>query len=366
MVVHDWVSALTVMPLMCYMQQVISTRGKFARYSLSLLLLLTVAFLQGCGLVYDVITMAHPLTRDELSTICARGQLRVGIAVEPFRPFIFPAVYTDEGIRVTGLDIELIQEVGDALTAHCGGSARIVPTLHITRFSDLFLKLNEGQLDVFVSSLSGTVPGTIPPGLWFSTPYLRGDGIAAISHQGEVAKHVQAQFEAQEGKPDTLAAIQKGLTGLTVAVQKGRPAHRYAQANLKQIRLLVCDSLPTAIETKDPKIDVILSDHSILDYVTKRVWQDWHLLTRIDGAPLILANEDLSIVTRDEHRRLQWFLNNLLFRLEETGRLKQMYTRWLEEDYAPTRRATSEGLPLEVTQVPEHYDQGQCRLTEKH
>jgi len=48
--------------------------------------------------------------------------------------------------------------------------------------------------------------------------------------------------------------------------------------------------------------------------------------------------------------------------LEESGRLEQMRRRWLEEDYAPTRRATTEGLPFEISKVPKHYDQGQCRF----
>jgi polar amino acid transport system substrate-binding protein len=321
--------------------------------------------LQGCGLVYDAVELIHPLTHDELSAICARGQLRVGISVEPFRPFIFPAMYTDEGIRVTGLDIELIREVAGALTTHCGGATPIVPTLHATRFPDLFIKMNEGQLDLFVSSVSGTVPGTKPTGLWFSAPYLRDDGIAAIVQEPEIAERLQAQFHKQNGTGDTLAAVQEGFAGLTVAVQKGRSSHLYAGTNLKRIRMVICDSLPASIETKDPNIDVILTNHSILEYVTKRVWQGWRLLTHSDGTALILTHEDLSIVTSEEHRRLQWFLNNLLFRLEESGRLSQMRKRWIEAEYAPTRRATTEGLPLEITQVPDHYDQGQCRLAER-
>jgi polar amino acid transport system substrate-binding protein len=312
--------------------------------------------------VYDAIELIHPMTRDELSSICARGRLHVGIAVEPFRPLVFPAVYTGEGIRVTGLDIELIREVADALTSYCNGSTLIVPTLHVTRFPDLFIKMNEGQLDLFVSSVGGTVPGTRPTGLWFSAPYFRNDGVAAIIQTPDVAERVWAQFQKQNGNRDTLAAVQGGFAGLTIAVQKGRPAHLYAQANLKDIRLVVCDSIPAAIETKEPTIDVILSEHSILEYVTKRVWQDWHPLTRSDGAPLMLTHADLSIVTSDEHRHLQWFLNNLLFRLDESGRLTEMRRRWIDAEYAPTRRATAEGLPLEVTQVPDHYDQGQCRL----
>lgn len=320
--------------------------------------------LLGCGLVYDAVELIHPLTRDELSSICARERLRVGIAVEPFRPFIFPAVYTNEGIRVTGLDIELIREIAAALTSYCHSPTPIVPTLHVTRFPDLFIKMTERQLDLFVSSVSGTVPGTRPAGLWFSAPYFRNDGIAAIIQRPEVAERVRAQFQKQRENRDTRVAVQDGFAGLTVAVQKGRSSHLYAEANLKRIRMVICDSLPAAIETKDPIIDVILSEHSILEYLTKRVWQDWHLLTHTDGTPLMLTHADLSIVTSDEHRPFQWFLNNLLFHLEESGRLAQMRKRWIDVEYAPTRRATAEGLPLEVTQVPDHYDQGQCRLAE--
>lgn len=326
-----------------------------------LILVLFAGFLPGCGLVFDALESVYPLTRDELSTICDRGQVRVGISVEPFRPFVFPAVYTDEGVRVTGLDVELIREVADALTVHCGGKKSIVPTLHLTRFRDLFIELSEGHLDLFVSSFSGNVPGASPLGLWSSIPYFHDGGIGAIIQNPNIAEKILAQFRKQEEHPDTLAAIREGLSGLTIAVQNRRTAHLYAEANLRGTRLLVCDSLPAAVETKDPHIDVILTDYPILHYVTKRVWPDWRLLERPDGSTLILTQEHFSIVTGEEKRRLQWFLNNLLYRLEETGRLAQMRTRWLEEDYAPTRRAAAEGLPLEVSKVPDHYDQGQCR-----
>jgi ABC-type amino acid transport substrate-binding protein len=319
-------------------------------------------FLQGCGLVFDAVELVHPLTRHELSAICSKGQVRVGISVEPFRPFVFPAVYTDEGVRVTGLDVELIREVADALTAYCGGQKPIVPTMHLTRFRDLFIEMNEGNLDIFVSSIGANIPGAVPVGLWYSIPYFHNGGIGAMIQKPEVAERVRAQFQKQAGNPDTLAAIQAGFSGLTVVAQKGRTSSLYAEANLLNVRLLICDSLPASVETKDPHIDVILSQHSILDYVTKHVWPDWHLLTRNDGTPLILTQESFSIVTVDENRRLQWFLNNLLYRLEESGRLEQMRRRWLEEDYAPTRRATTEGLPFEISKVPKHYDQGQCRF----
>jgi polar amino acid transport system substrate-binding protein len=319
-------------------------------------------FLQGCGLVFDAVELVHPLTSHELSAICSKRQIRVGISVEPFRPFVFPAVYTDEGVRVTGLDVELIREVAAALTTYCGGQKPIVPTMQLIRFRDLFIEMNEGNLDIFVSSTGGNIPGAKPDGLWYSTPYFHNGGIGAMIQRPEVAERVRTEFQHQAGNSDTLAAIQAGLSGLNVAALKGRASQLYAEANLKNIRLLICDSLPSAVEMKDPIIDVILSQYAVLDYVTKRVWPDWHLLTRNDGTPLILTHEYFSIVTKEEHIRLQWFLNNLLYRLEESGRLEQMRKRWLEEDYAPTRRATTEGLPFEVSKVPEHYDQGQCRF----
>lgn len=330
-----------------------------------LLLMIVAGLLSGCGLVFDAIELVHPLTGDELSTICSRGRLRVGISVEPFRPFVFPAVYTDEGIRVTGLDVELIREVSQALSDHCGGRQPIVPTLHLTRFRDLLIELNEGHLDLFVSSFSGNVPGSHPGGLWTSIPYFHDGGIGVIVRRPDVEEKVLAALRHQTGQIDTLAAMQEGLSGLTVAVQNRRTAHFYAEANLPRTKLVVCDSLPAAVETKDPPIDVILTDYPILQYVTKRVWPDWRLLERPDGSPLILTREYFSIVTSEEKRRLQWLLNNLLYRLEETGRLAQMRRRWLQEDYAPTRRATVEGLPLEVSKVPGHYNQGQCRMAGK-
>ena len=191
-------------------------RGKSGAGAAALMLVILGMFLPGCGLVFDAVELLYPLTRDEVSTICAQRQIRVGISVEPFRPFVFPAVYTDEGVRVTGLDVELIREVADALTVHCGGQQPVVPTLHLTRFRDLFFELNEGHLDLFVSSFSGNVPGGTPSGLWSSVPYFPGSGVGAMTRDQDIADKVRAQFRKQAGRVDTLAAIQEGLSGLTV------------------------------------------------------------------------------------------------------------------------------------------------------
>ena len=62
-------------------------------------LVLMILPLQGCGLLFDAVHNIYPITANELDRICQRKQVQVGMAVEPFRPFVFPAVWTDEGAR---------------------------------------------------------------------------------------------------------------------------------------------------------------------------------------------------------------------------------------------------------------------------
>lgn len=56
-------------------------------------LLLMAFMVQGCGLLVDAIQLVWPIASNELDAICARGQVRVSMAVEPFEPFVFPAIY---------------------------------------------------------------------------------------------------------------------------------------------------------------------------------------------------------------------------------------------------------------------------------
>ena len=74
--------------------------------------------------------------------------------------------------------------------------------------------------------------------------------------------------------------------------------------------------------------------------------------------------EEYAVVVAEESYRLRWIINDLLFRLWESGRAGEMRRRWFVDDYAYPRRATTEGLPFTAEQVVQHYDQGQCRLAE--
>ncbi|OGW48263.1 MAG: hypothetical protein A2V62_04605 [Nitrospirae bacterium RBG_19FT_COMBO_58_9] len=327
-------------------------------------LLLMTCMLQGCGLVVDAVQLVHPIATNELDAICARGQVRVGMAVEPFQPFVFPAIYTDEGLRVAGLDVELVQKITAALSQRCGSTKPIVPTLHLIRFRNLFIELTEGNLDLFVSSISANVaaPGRI--GLAYSNPYFDAGGISGITARPEVAERIIEYIRRSSASTAEANVMTRAFTGLTVGVQEGTSAQFYAEANLTGIRLVLCDSLPAAFESQNPPIDLILGKEPVLDYTVRRVRKDWYLLRLDNGTPLFLTREHYAVVTDEESYRLRRFINDLLFRLDESGRLTGMRQRWLEENYAYPRRAATEGLPFAAEKMPQHYDQGQCRLAD--
>lgn len=71
--------------------------------------------------------------------------------------------------------------------------------------------MNEGELDPFVSSVSGTIPSTNPTGLWFSPPYFHEEGVGAIIQKSEVAERLWYQFRKQNGKLDALGPSWKAL-----------------------------------------------------------------------------------------------------------------------------------------------------------
>lgn len=136
-----------------------------------LLALLVGYLLQGCGLLIDAAKLLKPVVpelSDELEVIYRHRQVQVGIAVEPFPPFVFPVVWTDQDPRVTGLDIELVQEITWALSGHCIGLLGIaVP--HVLRFRDLFRLLTEGHRDLLLLLVTDNVPHPSTTGLAFSS-----------------------------------------------------------------------------------------------------------------------------------------------------------------------------------------------------
>ena len=305
-----------------------------SRYRVAMMAFVSL-LLPGCGLLIDAVEQVWPVTGNRVDIICERERVQVGLTMEPFRPFVFPTIWTDEGARVTGLDVELIRAMTDELSRRCGRP--ITPVLHLVRFRDLFRLLNEGHLDWFVSAVATNTPAPSRAGVAYSLPYFYGGGISGITMSSAVIDRVQGNVREQALHPaaDRLAATSHALDGMMVAVQGETSAYYYAEANLNANRLLVCDSLPAAFEYADsqaePRIDVILGAQPVLEYMVKRVRTDWALLTRDNGLPLFLTKADYGVVVAEESYRLRWLLNDLLLKLDESGRLREMRARWLED-----------------------------------
>lgn len=342
-------------------RQVLTMRQR-AKQALALLALFPCAVvLSGCGLLLDAFQLVLPIQTDELAAICARQTLQVGMGIEPRQPFVFPAIWTDVGSRVTGLDVELVKEMAASLTAHCGGRP-VTPVLHLVHFRDLFVQLNEGKVDLFVSAVNENAPAPNRAGLAYSVPYFYDGGLVMIIRQPDLDARVRAQVPPGTGRLVEPAVMRRALAGLTVAVQEGTTAELYATANLKDTRLLLCESLPAAFESQDPPADVILSKQPLLAHLINRVRKDWKFISTEAGQPHLLSSENYAVIMAEESYSLRQFINDLLFRLEASGRLEAMRRRWMTEDYVYPRRASAEGLPFAVEKMVAQHYQGECRV----
>ncbi len=336
-------------------------RGRIRR---CLLVFVMASLLQGCGLLIDAAKLLNPVApdlSDELGVICRHQRAQVGIAIEAFPPFVFPVVWTNQGPMVTGLDIDLVREITRALSRYCGGSP-ITAVPHMVHFRDLFRLLAEGHLDLFVSSVSYNVPHLSASGLGYSTPYFYDAGIGGITRRPEVIERVRTTLrQAAEGE-NLVAARKATLTGLVVAVQEGRSPHLYAEANLKGVRLLLCDTLAAALQSRDPEVDLILGKQPILDFLvkTEQHMEKWQPLVLEDGRPFRLNRELFTVVMAEDSYRLQWLVNDVLFQLEESGRLAAMRRHWLEEDYVFYERANREGLLSDMPESLKANVSGRC------
>lgn len=324
-----------------------------------LLILAGALVCQGCGLIIDAVQLIRPIAADELEAICARKTLHAGMAAGPLRPFVFPAIFTDEGLRITGLDVDLVREISRALSQRCGVPVNVV--LHLVHFPSLFVELSEQKIDLFVSAMDSNVPSPTRAGFAYSIPYFYGGGLAIITRKPEIAERIRKRVLADQDHANQLAAKKAALYDFSIAVQEGSGSHRYAEAQLHMDRVVLCDSLPAAFESEDPSIDIILGKLPVLHHMVSRVRKNWQLVTLNDGKPFLLTSANYSVVMAEENYRLRWFVNDVLFELEQSGQLAQMRRRWLEDDYAYPRRAAAEGLSFAPDNMPRQHDQGTCR-----
>ena len=267
--------------------------------------------LTGCGLVYDAVQWIYPIARDDLQRVCARQRLRVGISVEPFRPFVFPAVFTDEGVRITGMDVDLVRELASALGRWCGGGEPIVPTLHLVRVRDQFVELNENKLDLIVSAVTANVPLEQAAGIAYSIPYYDDGAIVGMARSRELVLSIRERLRQNRASGDGFEATGRVFDGLSVAVPELRSPYVYAKEHLAMSDLVLCDSLPAAFESQNPPVDVILGKLPVLVENAQKGNYKVHLDPANFGsdAPLRLN------MSYEADAEIQKWLNNKDFRI---------------------------------------------------
>ncbi|HJU05784.1 MAG TPA: transporter substrate-binding domain-containing protein [Nitrospiraceae bacterium] len=318
----------------------------YAAFLMSLLLL--TVMVSGCGLVIDAIEWMVPAPKGIQDAVCERDLLQVGISAGPYPPFVFPVVDTDHGPRVSGLDVELAHEIVRELRRRCGKSIR--PVVRLVPSRDLFGLVQEGKIEFFISAVPAGVPTEGSGGFAYSLPYLYRGGLSVIAHDQDVIDRIHRQLRAQpESVNDPLVRLQ-ALSGLTVAVQEGSSGAAYANVSFGRNEFIICNSLHAAFDAErfvGRRADLIIGSQPVLNFIVTRLRHDWHPVMLENGKPLQLTHENYSIVLGSDRLPLRWFINNLLFRLEETGELDHIRHRWLEEQYDDKARSSDEGLAVQ-------------------
>jgi type II secretory pathway pseudopilin PulG len=186
--------------------------------------------------------------------------------------------------------------------------------------------------------------------LAYSNPYFDAGGIGGITAQAEVAERIDEYLRRSSASTADTSVVTNAFSGLTVAVQEGTSAQFYAEANLTGIRLVLCDSLPAAFESRTPH-DLILksrsSTYGTRHGPTSSGWQQASVLT----------HEQYAIVTDGDYRLRRFSMISCLA-MSRAGSLICGSAGWKKIIYlaGPPRKVFR--LP---PKMPQHYDPGRCR-----
>lgn len=318
--------------------------------------------LAGCGLLMDAAQWVRPVPSslpDDLAVICRHEQLHVGIANNPTPPFVF--LLAEKTPEITGLDIELLHAITAAISRECGRPVRAVPILLPVR--DLFIELTEGRVDLFLSAMAANMPHLNATGIGYSAPYFSHTGIIALTRDPQVAERIRTTFQELLNAGHHVAEARRiAFRGLTVAVQEGRTGHLLAKARLTDSRLLVCDTL-TAAFASDQSPDVVLGKQKTLEFLEQREPSVWQPLVLDHAKPLLLVHEQYAVVLAETKYHLRWLVNDLLWELEESGRLADMRRRWLTPSYPDSAEALKIAVPCSECKGSRVKSPGSCRIT---
>ena len=213
-----------------------------------------------------------------------------------------PFTKTEADGSVTGFEIDLARDLCSRMRARC--------ELVKTEFDDLIPKLNNGQLDAVIASL--TITEKRQKEVDFSDSYY----------------NVPSAWIAATG---TLTSVMPGSMGSkTVAVLKGSPREAWVQGNYREIKVM-----PVAKETEvytqliDKKADLALS--SLLVAKTKFLNLPEGKKFEVVGSPVWLGN-GVGVAVKKGDSSLRYRFNLAIAATVNSGDYKKMASQYFDFD----------------------------------
>ena len=213
-----------------------------------------------------------------------------------------PFTKTEADGSVTGFEIDLARDLCSRMRARC--------ELVKTEFDDLIPKLNSGQLDAVIASL--TITEKRQKEVDFSDSYY----------------NVPSAWIAATG---TLTSVMPGsMASKTVAVLKGSPREAWVQGNYREIKVM-----PVAKETEvytqlmDKKADLALS--SLLVAKTKFLNLPEGKKFEVVGSPVWLGN-GVGVAVKKGDSSLRYRFNLAIAATVDSGDYKKMAGRYFDFD----------------------------------
>ena len=234
-----------------------------------------------------------------LDRILQRGEVVVGTAAN-----MPPLNMTTRSGKIIGLEADLADHLARAMGVRL--------KLESMPFSELIPALEAGSLDMVISGLTITPQRNLK--VAFVGPYL-------IS-----GKAVLTKIERLASARDPSIIDKRGIT---VAALKGSTSQDFVEKRLPKVKLVVTQNYDDAVAMViDGNVDAMIADFSICIVSVLR-YPDQGLFTLINP----FTYEPLGIAVPANDPLLVNWVENFLNRLEGSGELEAIKTKWFEDAF---------------------------------
>lgn len=217
------------------------------------------------------------------------GTVKVGVNAE-YRPM----EYVDEGGKVIGFDIDLMNAIGKA--------AGFTPQFTNTRWDGIFVALANGEFDSVISS--ATITDERKQTVNFSDPYFKAGQALAVK-QGSPIKGI------------------KDVDGKKVGVQLGTTGDIWASDNTKA-DVTRYDEITLAFQAlANGDVDAVLNDAPVSADIIKANPQ-----MNVVLLPDLLTTEDYGIAVNKKRDDVLKAVNDGLAKIRASGEYDQIYEKW--------------------------------------